>query len=154
MNIGEAAKASGVSAKMIRHYESVGLFPEAARTEAGYRRYSDKEVSTLRFIRQSRDLGFSIEQIRELLGLWQNRRRPSRQVKALALAHIAELEEKLRDLQAMKATLEHLAHCCHGDDRPECPIIETLAQDAPALVLSHPGKTSGLRPGRQSTKAN
>jgi MerR family copper efflux transcriptional regulator len=154
MNIGEAAKASGVSAKMIRHYESVGLFPEAARTEAGYRQYSDREVSTLRFIRQSRDLGFSIEQIRELLELWQNRRRPSRQVKALAQAHITELEEKLRDLQAMKATLEHLVQCCHGDDRPECPIIETLAQHVPALVLTHPGKTSGLRPGRQSPKAN
>src|SRR5262245_2556923 len=102
MNIGEAAKASGVSAKMIRHYESVGLFPEAARTDAGYRQYSDREISTLRFIRQSRDLGFSIEQIRELLGLWQNRRRPSRQVKALAQAHIEELDAKLKELHAMK----------------------------------------------------
>ena len=131
MNIGEAAKASGVSAKMIRHYESVGLFPEAARTDSGYRQYSEKEIGTLRFIRQSRDLGFSIEQIRELLGLWHNRKRPSRLVKALAQAHIAELDDKLRELQAMKATLEHLVHCCHGDDRPDCPIIETLAQDSP-----------------------
>ena len=128
MNIGEAAKASGVSAKMIRHYESVGLFPEAARTESGYRQYSDNEINTLRFIRQSRELGFSIEQIRELLGLWQDRRRPSRQVKALALAHIAELDAKLQELQAMKATLEHLARCCSGDERPECPIIDTLAR--------------------------
>jgi MerR family copper efflux transcriptional regulator len=127
MNIGEAAKASGVSAKMIRHYESVGLFPEAARTESGYRQYGAKEVSTLRFIRQSRDLGFSIEQIRELLDLWQNRRRPSRQVKALAQAHIQELEQKLQDLQAVKATLEQLVSCCHGDDRPECPILDNLA---------------------------
>ena len=127
MNIGEAAKASGVSAKMIRHYESVGLFPEAARTESGYRQYTDKEVSTLRFIRQSRDLGFSIEQIRELLGLWQNRRRPSRQVKALAQAHIQELEQKAQELLAMKATLEHLVHCCHGDDRPYCPILDRLS---------------------------
>jgi MerR family copper efflux transcriptional regulator len=117
MNIGEAAKASGVSAKMIRHYESVGLFPEAVRTESGYRQYTEKEVSTLRFVRQSRDLGFSIEQIRELLGLWQDRKRPSRQVRALALAHIEELDEKLEELQAMKATLEHLVHCCHGDAR-------------------------------------
>jgi MerR family copper efflux transcriptional regulator len=126
MNIGDAAKASGVSAKMIRHYESVGLFPEASRSEGGYRQYGDKEVSTLRFIRHSRDLGFSIEQIRELLGLWQNRKRPSRQVKALAQAHLAELEAKLKELQAMQATLQHLVHCCHGDDRPDCPIIDTL----------------------------
>jgi Cu(I)-responsive transcriptional regulator len=127
MNIGEAAKVSGVSAKMIRHYESVGLFPEAARTESGYRQYSEKEVGTLRFIRHSRDLGFSIEQIRELLGLWQNRRRSSRQVRALAQAHIEELDAKLKELQAMKATLEHLVHCCHGDDRPDCPIIDNLS---------------------------
>jgi len=130
MNIGQAAQASGVSAKMIRHYESVGLFPEARRTGAGYRQYSDRDVHTLRFIRHSRDLGFSIEQIRELLGLWQNRRRSSRQVKALAQAHLQELEDKLRELQAMKATLEHLVQGCHGDDRPECPIIETLADEA------------------------
>jgi len=133
LNIGEAAKASGVSAKMIRHYESVGLFPEAGRTEAGYRQYTDKEINTLRSIRQSRDLGFSIEQIRELLGLWQNRRRPSRQVKALAQAHLQELDQKLQELQAMKSTLEHLVHCCHGDDRPDCPILDTLA-DGPVAA--------------------
>lgn len=151
MNIGEAAKASGITAKMIRHYEAVGLFPEAARTDSGYRQYGDKEVSTLRFIRHSRDLGFSIEQIRELLGLWQNRKRPSRQVKALAQAHIQELDEKLQELQTMKATLEHLVTCCHGDDRPECPIIETLAHEnhaAPVVpALSRRGRNSGLRPG-------
>lgn len=130
MNIGEAAKASGVSAKMIRHYESVGLFPEATRTESGYRQYGDKDVNTLRFIRHSRDLGFSLEQIRELLALWQNRKRPSRQVRALAQAHIEELDTKLKELQAMKATLEHLVHCCHGDDRPDCPIIDALADHA------------------------
>lgn len=127
MNIGDAAKASGVSAKMIRHYESVGLFPQALRTESGYRQYTDKDVHTLRFIRQSRALGFSIDQIRDLLGLWHNRRRSSRQVKALAQAHLEELEEKLQELQAMKTTLEHLVHCCHGDDRPDCPILEELA---------------------------
>ena len=152
MNIGEAAKASGVSAKMIRHYEGVGLFPEAARTDSGYRQYSGKEVSTLRFIRQSRDLGFSIEQIRELLALWQNRKRPSRQVKALAQAHIEELDEKLQELLAMKATLEHLVHCCHGDDRPDCPIIETLADeaiDASDGRSNDRGRKAGLRSGRR-----
>jgi len=151
MNIGEAAKASGVSAKMIRHYEGVGLFAQAARTDAGYRQYTDKDISTLRFIRQSRDLGFSIEQIRELLGLWQNRRRPSRQVKALAQAHIEELDAKLKEIQAMKATLEHLVHCCHGDDRPDCPIIETLAHEGEVAQLLAAGqaRSNGLRPGRR-----
>jgi len=136
MNIGQAAKATQVSAKMIRHYESVGLLPEARRTDAGYRQYDDKDLATLRFIRQSRDLGFSLEQIRELLGLWHNRRRPSRQVKALAEAHIAELDSKLAELQAMKATLAHLVQCCHGDDRPDCPIIDTLASGRPAAPLN------------------
>lgn len=154
MNIGEAAKASGVSAKMIRHYEGVGLFAQASRTESGYRQYTAKEVSTLRFIRQSRDLGFSIEQIRELLGLWQNRRRPSRQVKALAQAHIQELEQKLKELHAMKATLEHLVQCCHGDERPDCPILDSLADASPAVEpLTKGTRTgtmgkSGLRPGK------
>ncbi|WOB05951.1 Cu(I)-responsive transcriptional regulator [Piscinibacter gummiphilus] len=130
MNIGQAAQATGVSAKMIRHYESVGLFPEARRTESGYRLYGEKELATLRFIRHSRDLGFSLEQIRALLDLWQNRRRPSRQVKALAQEHLDEIDKKLRELQAMKSTLSHLVHCCAGDDRPDCPIIDSLA-DAP-----------------------
>lgn len=132
MNIGQASKASGVSAKMIRHYEGVGLIPAPGRTDAGYRQYTDSEVHTLQFIRRSRDLGFSIPQIGELVGLWQDRRRPSRQVKALAEAHIKELEAKSQELLAMKATLEHLAHCCHGDDRPECPILETLGHKNPA----------------------
>jgi Cu(I)-responsive transcriptional regulator len=154
MNIGQAAKVSGVSAKMIRHYESVGLFPEAARTDSGYRQYTDKDVSTLRFVRHSRDLGFSIEQIRELLGLWQNRKRPSRQVKALAQAHIVELDEKLKELQAMKATLEHLVQCCHGDDRPECPIIDTLESSVPVAAAGHHSQAHhGLRPGKQAGRA-
>jgi MerR family copper efflux transcriptional regulator len=127
LNIGQAAAASGVTVKMIRHYEEVGLLPAASRPASGYRQYGESDVQTLRLVRHSRDLGFSIAQISELLGLWQNRKRPSRQVRALADAHIEELDEKLRELQAMKATLEHLVHCCHGDDRPECPIIETLA---------------------------
>ena len=127
MNIGEAAKASGVSAKMIRHYEGLGLIAAPPRTDAGYRVYSDREVHLLRFIRHSRDLGFSLEQIRALLGLWQDQARPSREVRALAQAHLTELEAKLAELQAMKATLAHLVHCCHGDDRPDCPILDTLA---------------------------
>ena len=129
MNIGEAARASGVSAKMIRHCESVGLFPEAVRTDSGYRQYTAKDISTLRFVRQSRDLGFSIEQIRALLGLWQDRKRPSRQVRALAQAHIEELDAKLQQLQSMKAILEHLVLCCNGDDRPDCPILDELARE-------------------------
>lgn len=159
MNIGQAATASGVSAKMIRHYEQVGLFPEPLRTDAGYRQYTEREVHTLRFIRHSRDLGFSIQQIGELVGLWQNRRRPSRQVKALAEAHIKELEQKAQELLAMKATLEHLVHCCQGDDRPECPILEELAtQNAPAPTpaqgRAHANpKTAGLRSGRSTNGA-
>ncbi len=140
MNIGEAAKASGVSAKMIRHYEVVGLIPVAARTDAGYRRYGHADVHTLRFVRHARDLGFSIAEIGELVGLWHNRRRPSRQVKALAQAHIQELAQKVQELLAMKATLEHLVLCCHGDDRPDCPILEMLASASPDTV---PGRHKG-----------
>ena len=134
MNIGEAAGASGVSAKMIRHYESVDLLPPAARTDAGYRQYTEKDVHTLQFIRRSRDLGFSIDEIRGLLSLWQDRRRPSRQVKAMAQAHIAGLEQKGQEILAMKSTLEHLVHCCRGDDRPDCPILENLADHSHASV--------------------
>ena len=153
MNIGQAAQASGVSAKMIRHYEEVGLLPAAARTDAGYRQYADRDIHTLRFVRHARDLGFSIPEIGELVSLWQNRRRPSRLVKAMAQAHIEELESKTRELLAMKATLEHLVHCCHGDDRPECPILETLAGSLPlsddvAKPKSHRQKT---RPQKHRT---
>ena len=146
MNIGQAARASGVSAKMIRHYEEVGLVPTAARTDAGYRQYGDSDVHTLRFIRHARDLGFSLPEIGELLGLWHNRKRPSRQVKAMAIAHIQELEQKAQELLAMKATLEHLVHCCHGDDRPECPILESLAADGPVHANSGGGFKGAGRP--------
>jgi len=144
MNIGHAAKASGVSARMIRHYEGVGLLSEAARSGAGYRQYSDRDVHTLRFIRQSRELGFSIEQIRQLLALWQNRHRPSRQVKALAEAHLQELDRRLRELQAMRSSLEHLMRCCSGDDRPDCPILDTLAGE-PGATGSADGAVAAAR---------
>ena len=127
MNIGEAAKHSGVSAKMIRHYEEIGLIPRAARTYSGYRTYAGKDVHTLRFIRQARSLGFSIKQIEQLLGLWRNQRRPSSKVKALAQEHMAELDARIAELQAMKRTLQALSTHCHGDDRPECPILDGLA---------------------------
>jgi len=135
MNIGQAARQAGVSAKMIRHYEEVGLMPPAARTDAGYRQYTEVEVHTLRFIRRARDLGFSIREIAELVGLWQDRGRPSRLVKALAEAHIRSLEQKAQELLTMKATLEHLVRCCHGDDRPDCPILQTLSEGAPQALL-------------------
>jgi MerR family copper efflux transcriptional regulator len=125
--IGEAAKASGVSAKMIRHYESIGLLPKAQRTGAGYRLYDETEVHALRFIHRARSLGFSLENIRQLLALWRDRRRSSATVKKLALAHVSELEAKIAEMQSMAQTLKHLAHHCHGDERPDCPILEDLA---------------------------
>jgi Cu(I)-responsive transcriptional regulator len=130
-NIGEAAAQSGVSAKMVRHYESLGLLPRVARTEAGYRQYSAVEVHTLRFIRRARDLGFGMSEIGELLKLWNNRRRSSSDVKRIALKHVGDLERRLAEMAAMKRTLERLAACCHGDARPDCPILDELA-DAPA----------------------
>ncbi|MGC4075487.1 MAG: Cu(I)-responsive transcriptional regulator [Rubrivivax sp.] len=132
MNIGEAATASGVSAKMIRHYERIGLLPEAQRSAAGYRRYDERDVHTLRFVRHARDLGFPLERIRDLIGLWHDRERPSRQVKALAREHLAAIDAKLAELQAVKATLERLVQCCHGDERPDCPILDSLAGERPA----------------------
>jgi len=127
LNIGMAAEASGVSAKMIRHYETIGLIPKARRTASDYRVYSANDVHMLRFIRHARDLGFAMPQIAELLRLWRDQRRPSRDVKRVALGHIAALERKIGELQAMKATLEHLTAHCHGDERPDCPILDNLA---------------------------
>lgn len=127
MNIGEAAGFSGVSAKMIRYYEQIGLIPKALRSEAGYRNYTPQDAHSLRFIRRARDLGFSVEQISALLVLWQDRERASADVKAVALSHVAELKAKVAELQAMAQTLEHLAAHCHGNDRPDCPIIADLA---------------------------
>lgn len=126
MNIGEAAQASGVSAKMIRHYEEIGLMPKVARTEAGYRRYSEREVHLLRFIRQCRTLGFSMQQTGDLMGLWLDQSRSSAKVKQLANNHITELDAKIHELQTMRSTLEQLVQHCHGDGRPDCPILDAL----------------------------
>ena len=132
MNIGEVAARSGISPKMVRHYEQLGLLPRIARSDAGYRRYGARELHTLRFIRRARDLGFSIAEIAELLALWQDRRRASAQVKRIALAHVADLDRRMAELAQMKGTLQRLAACCHGDERPDCPILDELAHEAPA----------------------
>lgn len=127
MIIGEAARASGVSEKMIRHYEAIGLL-HPARQANGYRRYAAPDVAVLRFIRHARDLAFPLEDVRRLLALWRDRDRASAEVRRLALSHVAALEEKARALQAMATSLRHLAAHCHGDDRPDCPILEQIAE--------------------------
>jgi MerR family copper efflux transcriptional regulator len=125
MNIGQAGKASGVSAKMIRYYESIGLIPEAERTEAGYRIYTDANVNTLRFIHRARKFGFPIERIRLLVSLWHDRH-PSREVKRVAMEHVAELDRRIAELTVMRDALHALAEACHGDHRPDCPILRDL----------------------------
>ncbi|AWL07606.1 Cu(I)-responsive transcriptional regulator [Massilia oculi] len=127
MNIGDAARASGVTAKMIRHYESIGLVKAARRTEAGYRLYSEQDVRVLQFIHRGRALGFSLQQIGDLLALWEDKHRASADVRAMALAHIAELDRKIAEMAAMRRTLESLAASCHGDERSDCPILDDLA---------------------------
>ena len=128
LTIGEMAKRSGLTAKMIRHYESLGLLPPPVRSEAGYRHYREQDVKQLRFIRQARELGFSLPQIGELLSLWHDEQRPSSKVKLLAQEHIAVLDQKIAELTKMKAGLEKLVSSCHGDDSPYCPILDELAQ--------------------------
>ena len=128
LNIGQAASQSGVSAKMVRHYESLGLLPPVHRTDAGYRQYGDKQIHTLRFIRRARALGFSMLEIAELLKLWQNQQRASADVKRIAQAHVADLDRRIAEMQAMRQTLAELARCCQGDDRPDCPILSGLAE--------------------------
>lgn len=128
MNIGEAAKASGINAKLIRHYESIGIIPKASRSESGYRIYSDSDIHTLKFVKRARGLGFSMKEIKKLVSLWRNRSRASADVKALAQAHVNVLDLKIKELEGMRDTLRHLARNCHGDHRPDCPILENLAE--------------------------
>jgi MerR family copper efflux transcriptional regulator len=141
-NISSAAKASGVSAKMIRYYEQLGIVPRAQRTLSNYRSYSQSDVHTLQFVRQARDLGFSLTQIQALVALWQDRRRPSRKVKELAQAHIEELDARIHELENMKRTLQTLAAHCHGDERPECPILQGLE-----TPTAHPKRKTGFAAG-------
>lgn len=128
MNIGDAARASGVSAKMIRYYESIGLIAPAARRSSGYRDYAQTDLHVLRFIRRARDLGFSLAEIQELLALWRDRSRHSAEVRRIAQAHVAGLQQKIRDMQEMADTLQELVQCCQGDARPDCPILDRLAR--------------------------
>ncbi len=145
MNIGQASAGSGVPAKMIRYYERIGLIARVERSGSGYRTYTEGDVATLRFIRQARDLGFPLASIRELLSLWQDRSRSSRDVKRVALATIDELRMKRDELQRMIGALEHLAAHCHGDERPECPIIDSLAGSPAALDGNTPPTAQAAR---------
>ncbi|WJH39367.1 Cu(I)-responsive transcriptional regulator [Aliirhizobium terrae] len=131
MNIGEASGASGVSAKMIRYYEQIGLIAPKGRTESNYRVYGEDEVHVLRFIKRARSLGFSLEETETLLKLWQDKSRTSAAVKDIATGHIADLERRITEMQSMVKTLKHLAHCCGGDNRPDCPILDDLAGAGP-----------------------
>ncbi|WP_334187110.1 Cu(I)-responsive transcriptional regulator [Noviherbaspirillum sp.] len=135
MNIGEAANATGVSAKMIRYYESIGLIKQSARSDAGYRTYGTNDLHTLRFVKQARKLGFSIDQIRELLSLWQDTGRASKQVKAIAMGHVEDLNKRIEEMTAMRDTLHHLAKTCAGDNHPNCPILVGLASADAAASL-------------------
>ena len=126
MNIGEASARSGVSAKMIRYYESVGLLPEPERRQSGYRAYAENDIHRLRFVRRARDFGFLVEQIRELLRLWSDRNRPSAEVKRIAEAHVADLDARIVQLTALRDSMKDLARRCHGDGRPDCPILADL----------------------------
>lgn len=139
MNIGEASTSSGVSAKMIRYYERIGLIRAAGRTEAGYRTYDDGDVHTLQFVHRARDLGFPLDAIRQLLTLWQDRSRKSQDVKRLALDTVAELRRKMAELETMARSLEHLATHCRGDERPDCPIVDDLADRGPRARRPHAG---------------
>ena len=129
MNIGQASRATGVSTKMIRYYESVGLIRPADRTDSNYRDFGERDLNDLRFIRRARSLGFSVEEISRLLSLWRDHNRPSREVKAMAEKHLVDLDSRILEMREMADTLRHLANCCAGDERPDCPILSDLAGD-------------------------
>lgn len=156
MNIGTAAERSGVSAKMVRYYEEIGLIPKAGRSASGYREYGEADVHRLSFIHRARDLGYPIDDIRKLLRLWKDRNRPSREVKKLALAHIAELEAQIARMHGLLGTLKHLASACEGNNRPHCPILEDLGADnhsaASAVTSRRKGKASPIG-GSSSSRA-
>lgn len=145
MNIGDIAKATGISAKMIRYYEETGLIRPATRAMSGYRVYSDNDLQTLRFVRRARDLGFTVKQIDDLLTLWRDRTRASASVKEIALGHVAALEKKMQELKEMSDTLLHLASHCHGDNRPDCPILTTLGSAEAVAPLSRTRDRSKTR---------
>lgn len=128
MNIGQTSNASGVTTKMIRYYDEIDLVRPASRTGSNYREYGERQVNELRFIKRARSLGFSMEEITQLLSLWRDRDRPSREVKAIADRHVADLDARVAEMRAMADTLRHLSHCCAGDDRPDCPILADLTQ--------------------------
>ena len=153
LNIGEAASAAGISPKMIRHYESLGMIPEVQRTEAGYRLYSPREVAMLRFIRQSRAVGFSVKQIESLLALWRDENRASREVKELARQQLAELEERQREVDEMRTTLSHLVSLCKGDDDPHCAILEELSTPAPSTAAPQRAASKNLKQVRAGSTA-
>jgi len=151
MNIGQAAKASGISAKMIRYYEDTGLIGPVARAESGYRVYTARDIHTLGFIKRSRDMGFSVERIAELLELWRDRSRHSADVKRMALAHVQVLQQRIAELQDMVQTVQALANCCAGDDRPDCPILRDIETGVPMHAGALPttfDRRSGSKPKR------
>jgi Cu(I)-responsive transcriptional regulator len=151
MNIGEASRNSGVTAKMIRYYESIGLLPQPDRRRSGYRDYGETDIHRLRFVRRARELGFSMRRIATLLRLWNDHRRSNAEVRAIALAHVAELEAQLENLQALVDVLRHLAEACAGDDRPHCPIIADLAGEGPARAIS--ARASSATPSYRRSRA-
>ncbi len=148
MNIGTVADASGVPAKTIRYYESVGLIPAARRAQNGYRRYSDTDVQTLMFVQRARSLGFSVEDVASLLGLWRDKRRASAEVKELAARHVVRIEEKVRELESIRDVIQDLMERCHGDDRPQCPILDELG--GATAVSAHGTKNQPTKRGLTS----